>query len=293
MSSTSENATFVFVHGAHHDGGTWDDLVPELEARGHGAVTLDLPGAGVNAAEPESLHVRPLDPVAFGTEPSPNAGVTQDERNTAVIEAVHAAAEMGNGDVVLVGHSLGGLTTSAVTEAIPEKLKATVFLAALLAPNGMLAGELFLHESMADSHTPGLLMADPGVIGALRIDTRSSDPEYLAKVKATFYADLSDSQFEAAMGKLHSDEPAQVGAIASNITTENFGRVDRHYIRCAHDNAMPPACQDLMVQLVDESLGSTTTVHEMNTSHSPFYSDPAGLADILAAIATSTSTERR
>ncbi len=114
MSSTSENATFVLVHGAHHDGGTWDDLVPELAARGHGAVTLDLPGAGANAAEPESLHVRPLDPVAFGTEPSPNAGVSQDDRNAAVIEAVHAAAEMGNGEVVLAGHSLGGLTTSAV-----------------------------------------------------------------------------------------------------------------------------------------------------------------------------------
>ncbi|BAN00839.1 alpha/beta fold hydrolase [Ilumatobacter coccineus] len=291
MSSTSENATFVFVHGAHHDGGTWDDLVPELEARGHGSVTLDLPGAGVNAAEPESLHVRPLDPVAFGTEPSPNAGVTQDERTAAVIEAVQAAAAMGNGDVVLVGHSLGGLTTSVVTEAIPEKLKATVFLASFLAPNGMIAGALLGHESMADSHMLGLLMADPGVVGAIRIDTRSTDPEYLAKVKAAFYADLTDSQFEAAMGKLHSDEPAQVGAEPSNITAENFGQVDRHYIRCAQDNVMTPACQDLVVQMVDESLGSTTTVHEMNTSHSPFYSDPAGLADILASIAASPSAE--
>jgi pimeloyl-ACP methyl ester carboxylesterase len=39
--------------------------------------------------------------------------------------------------VVLVGHSLGGLTVSAVAEAMPERLSAVVYLTAFLPPLGV------------------------------------------------------------------------------------------------------------------------------------------------------------
>ena len=68
---------------------------------------IDLPGSGTNAASPVSFSARPFDPAAFATEPSPNAGVTQEDRTAAAIEAVKAAAAQGNGKVVLAGHSLG------------------------------------------------------------------------------------------------------------------------------------------------------------------------------------------
>ncbi|MGI9595917.1 MAG: alpha/beta fold hydrolase [Acidimicrobiales bacterium] len=281
----SGNSAFVLVHGAWHNGATWDDLVPELAARGHLSVTLDLPGAGENAAVPASFHQRPLDPAAFATEPSPNAGVTQDSRSDAVIAAVELAAQQGNGEVVLVGHSLGGLTISPVAEAIPDRLKAVVYITAFLLPNDMAGGEIIGHEINAAAEVPPLFMADPEQVGALRMDVASPDPDYRAAVKSAFYADLTDQQFADAVAKLHCDEPAQVAGVPSNITAGRFGTVDRHYVRCADDRAILAATQDLMVTKVDEQLGSTTTVHNMNASHSPFYSDPAGLADILASIA--------
>lgn len=283
--TVKENAAFVLIHGAWHNQETWADLVPELTARGHASVAIDLPGAGANAAVPESFSQRPLDPAAFGTEPSPNAGVTQEERTAAAIAAVRQAATLGNGEVVLVGHSLGGLTISPVAEQIPDELKAVVYLTAFMLPNGMVAGEMIGHEIMATAEVPPLFMADPEAVGALRMDTGSDDPAYLAKVKSAFYADLTDEQFATALTRLHCDEPAQVAGVPSPITPAAFGQVDRHYIRCAQDRAILAEAQDLMVQQVDAQMDNTTTVHRMDTSHSPFYSQPAALADILTSLA--------
>jgi len=36
-------ATFGLVHGSWHGAWCWERLVPELEARGHRAVAVDLP----------------------------------------------------------------------------------------------------------------------------------------------------------------------------------------------------------------------------------------------------------
>lgn len=285
MTDQSTKPAFVLVHGAWHSHATWTELTPELEAAGHAVVAIDLPGAGANAAVPASFGQRPLDPEAFGTEPSPNAAVTQAERTEAAIAAVRDAAGKGNGQVVLVGHSLGGLTISPVAERIPDELAAVVYLTAFLLPNGMVAGEMIGHEIMASAEVPPLFMADPDVVGALRMDTASTDPDYLAAVRSAFYADLTDERFATALTRLHCDEPAAVAAVPSDVTAERFGTVDRHYIRCADDRAIVAEGQDLMVSLTDESLGSTTTVHRMATSHSPFYSDPAGLAAVLTSIA--------
>src|SRR3984957_21300830 len=38
--------TFILVHGAWQGGGAWDTIVPRLEAEGHRAIAVDLPGNG-------------------------------------------------------------------------------------------------------------------------------------------------------------------------------------------------------------------------------------------------------
>ena len=54
----------------------------------------------------------------------------------------------------------------------------------------------------------------------------------------------------------------------------------RHYITCAHDRAIPLAAQEEMIAALPG-----TVVHAMDTSHSPFYSQPAQLAKIINGIA--------
>lgn len=82
--------TFVLVHGAFHGAWCWDRLVPELAARGHGSVTMDLP----------------VD--------EPKAGLA--EYASTVLAAMPEAD-----DVVLVGHSLGCSVIPLVAAAHPVR----------------------------------------------------------------------------------------------------------------------------------------------------------------------------
>ena len=81
-------AAFVLVHGGWHNHSTWDKVVPILEARGFAALTLDLPGAGVNAIAPKSLQRSPFDPAAFAAERSLIAAEVDCRRQKREREAV-------------------------------------------------------------------------------------------------------------------------------------------------------------------------------------------------------------
>ncbi len=279
---SAKKPAFLFVHGAWHNAATWRLIIPLLEARGYTAVALDLPGAGVNARMPRAYYERPLDPAAFATEPSPNAGVTQEERTAAVV----ALIEKLGGDVVLVGHSLGGITISAVAEAVGERLRAVVYLTAFMLPPGMPAIAMIQHETTASALVASLFLADPAVAGALRIDPRAKDAGYRVRLKAAFYADLTDAEFERAAAELHCDEPAGVTMNPSPVSAARFGRVARHYIRCLEDRALPIAGQDFMIAAMDAAIGGKTETHSLGSSHSPFISQPVPLADILIDIAS-------
>jgi pimeloyl-ACP methyl ester carboxylesterase len=276
-------AAFALVHGGWHNHSAWDRIVPILNAQGFAALTLDLPGAGVNAIAPTSLSLRPFDPAAFAAERSPIAGVTQEERTQAVVALVREAASLGDGKVILVGHSAGGLTISAVAEQVPELLLAVVYLTGFLLPNGMQVFAMLQHETMSSSLGPGLFVGDSAATGATRINVGSADDAYRSRLKAAFYGDVSDSEFAHAASQLHCDEP--VGAVTpSGITPGRFGTVPRHYIRCTQDRAIPLTGQDHMIATVDGAIGGKTTIHTLESSHSPFLSQPAALSKILVGI---------
>lgn len=278
---SNSKAGFVFVHGAWHNAGTWKHVVPKLEAAGFSTRALDLPGAGANAALPKAYLKRPLDAAAFASEPSPNAGVTQEQRTEAVIGVIESL----NRPVVLVGHSLGGVTISAVAEAVPERLAAVVYLTAFLVPPGMPGIAMLQHETMSSALVPSLFLADPAQVGALRLDPLSEDKAYRANLKAAFYADVSDDELAVAIRTLHCDEPAGVAVVPSPITADRFGRVPRYYVRCTDDRAIPLAGQDFMIAAVDAAIGGKTKIRTLSASHSPFYSQPAKLVETLTEIA--------
>ena len=282
---SNPNPAFVFVHGAWHDAATWRLVTPLLEARGHVVRALDLPGAGRNAKAPRSYGRRPVDPAAFAIERSPNAEVSQQDRTRAVVALINEMTRNQATPVVLVGHSLGGLTVSAVAEAIPERVSAVVYLTAFLLPPGMTAHTMIEHPTMADSLVPSLFLADPGLVQAMRIDPRSDRPDYVQQTKSALYGDLNDADLQVALSHLHCDEPLGVMLNPAHVTPARFGRVHRHFIRCLNDKAIPIAAQDFMIGAIDERAYGPTHTRTLATSHSPFYAQPSALADILVEIA--------
>ncbi len=281
---STPKAAFVLVHGGWHNRSAWDKVSPILEAEGFAALTLDLPGAGANAIAPSSLSRRPFDLAAFSAERSPVAGLTQDERTQAVVALVEEAASLSDGKVILVGHSAGGMTISAVAEQVPNLLLAVVYLAGFMVPTGMSLIEMAQHESLSSALSPGLFVGDPVAIGATRINVGPADAAYRSLLKASFYADVSEAEFAHAASQLHSDE-SNLGAVApSGITPGRFGAVPRHYIRCTQDRAIPLTGQDHMIATVDGAVGGKTATHTVESSHSPFLSQPAALSKILIGI---------
>ena len=74
--------TFILVHGASHGSWCWDKVVPLLEAQGHEAVAVDLPGN------------------TYGEFDIPAAQVTLDTYANHVCKILDQLEE----PVVLVGH---------------------------------------------------------------------------------------------------------------------------------------------------------------------------------------------
>ncbi len=253
---------FVFVHSAWLSAATWQKLIPLLEARGYVARALDLPGAGANAKAPSSYDRRPLDAAAFASEPSPNASVTQEDRTRAVIALVEDTRRQTGAPIVLVGHSLGGLTVTAVAETSAIR-------------QGVNSGSL----------VQALQKANPKEVGAIRIDPRSEDSDYREQLRLAFFGDVSPTDFALELTHMHCDEPVRPVLTPSVMTAERFGRVPRHYFRTLEDRAILIAAQDFMISAVDIAMGNLTHAHTLATSHVPYLSQPDAVAEILLAIA--------
>ena len=277
--STSKPA-FLFIHGNWHGAWCWTRLLPYIAAAGRTAVAIDLPGYGMNTRFPKSYFTRPLDRDAFANELSPVSDVKLDDQVKAISRALDMLIAGGSGNVLLVGHSGGGMPITAAGEAIPEKIKRLVYLTAMMpAPSKPLGGYLGGPEQ-AGTLVPGLRLDNFSKAKASRIDPRSSDPDYRATVKQAFYGDVDDASAEAVMNFLQPDSPAVGVPIAT--TAQRWGALPRTYIVTEQDMAVRPALQHRFIREADDAFpGTKTEVRSIASSHSPFLSKPEELAKIL------------
>lgn len=282
----AEQSAFVLVHGGWHNASCYNLLIQQLAQRGHFAVALDLPGHGLDARFPKSWRQRPFDEAAFATEVSPLAATSLAEYAARTVEVIDQVRAAGFDKVVLVGHSVGGLTITQVGETAPQKVQKLVYLAAFLPPNGTSGLAAALMPEGATNQVPTLWLGDPSVTGALRIDFDSPDLAYQARIKQAFYGDVSDDAFAAMGNLLTPDDPFAPVATPISRTAARWGSLERHYIRCLQDNAMPQPLALKQVEIADQEFPTRkTSVHTMDSSHSPFVSQPENLATLLSSIA--------
>ena len=116
----SGQRTYVLVHGAWGGGWAWRDVADRLRARGHEAYRPTLTGLG------ERRHLATED-VGLDTH-------IEDVVNLLVFEQLH--------DVVLVGHSYGGMVISGVADRVPERIAYRIYIDAFVPEDGeSLVGE--------------------------------------------------------------------------------------------------------------------------------------------------------
>jgi pimeloyl-ACP methyl ester carboxylesterase len=274
---------FVLVHGAGQGAWAFGKVAWPLARDGHHVIARDLPGHGLRARFPLSYTERPFDPDRFATEPSPLAKLSAQDFADELIASISQLAErMPGRQIVLAGHSFGGLTLSRVGEAIPQLISRVVYISAVMpAPGKSLFDYLAIPEFSA-SKIPPLLIGDPQAIGALRLDFRSADPGYRAQIKAAIAADVDDHQWQAVTNLLSPDVPARWVTEPVALTADRWGRIPRTYISCTADFTIPAAAHRLFIDEADKlTPGNPTDVREMPTSHCPFLSEPEELAHTL------------
>jgi pimeloyl-ACP methyl ester carboxylesterase len=106
--------TFVLVHGAWHGGWCWVRVADRLRALGHRAFTPTQTGVG------ERKHLLSKD-------------ITLDTFTKDIVNLVEAE-ELSN--VVLAGHSFGGLAISGVADQLPDRVRRLVYLDSLIVEGG-------------------------------------------------------------------------------------------------------------------------------------------------------------
>jgi len=240
---STKTQTYVLVHGAWQAPYVWDAVKTELTNRGKKVIVVELPGHGADNTATYSLSI--------------------DAYRDKVIEAISAVDEK----VILVGHSMGGMVISAVAEKIPSGISKLVYIGAFLPANG---------QALVD-----LAFSDPGSkLGPLLIE--SADKLVLdVKADSLTYLFINDGSADVKQQAVdrYRAEPAIPFTNKAALTNENFGSVDKVYIKTLQDIVISPGLQDRMI-----AAAGIKNVFTVNTSHSPFLSQPKEVAKLLLAV---------
>lgn len=113
VTHVTSSSTYVLVPGAWHGGWAWHPVAQRLREAGHRALALTPPGLG------------------DGDE---RAGVTLEDAVEAVVEAVETAT---TGDVVLVGHSWGGVPVTGAAHRLTDRVSRVVYVSAYVPTRGV------------------------------------------------------------------------------------------------------------------------------------------------------------
>ena len=227
---------FALIHGGAHGGWCWELVAPELEGRGHRVVAPDLPLEDETAAAESWART--------------------------VIDAIDEVARPGDDDVVVVGHSMGGMCVPVVASKRP--VRRMVFLAAMVPAPGRIYAEYLAENPDAitfDFNVEGT----PGPIGMSWEAARNG-----------FYHDCDEQLARRAFERLR---PTALTVFTERCPIDTWPDVASTYILMRDDRAVG---HDWSRRVANDRIHADLI--EMDGSHSPFYSTPVELADLLVTL---------
>jgi pimeloyl-ACP methyl ester carboxylesterase len=221
---------FVLIHGGAHGAWCWQPLLEHLDTP---ALAVDLPGRAGRPGDLETLAVRDF--------------------AAAVVEDIEKAALSR---VVLVGHSMAGLTIPPVLERIPERIASVVFVSCVLPREGQSVLDAIQTPEAQRPRSPG-----------------DGLPE--ERAREMFCNDMDEAQTRFVLERLCPEsvrvmnEPARTAGLRLPVP--------RCYVKLLRDQALAPAFQDESIR----NAGPGCTVYELDTGHNVMISRPRELARIL------------
>ncbi|KAK3412219.1 salicylic acid-binding protein 2 [Eucalyptus grandis] len=250
---------FVLVHGVCHGAWCWFHVKHRLESAGHRVTPLNLAGAGTSTKSIYDVH-------------------SFREYNEPLLEFM-ASLEPSE-KVILVGHSLGGMSLALIADKFPEKISAAVFLTALM-PDTTHQPSLVLEQFRSSIPEQEWLDTQFKTFGKTEklLTSFLLGPEFLA---ARVYPlspkeDLELAKIMMRPGSLFIEDLAT----ADKFTGEGYGSIVRVYVVCKQDLVIPEEFQRRMMKN-----GGAQHVMEIDgAGHMPMFSEPQKLCDCLLEVA--------
>ncbi len=180
------------------------------------------------------------------------------------LDTVVKALNTTKGPAVVVGHSFGGIVISAAAEQAPENVKTLVYVAAYLPQDG----DSLVSMAQKD--------ADARIGPHLQIQKERGIASIEYSWRADLFANGAPEALRQAIPDLILDEPLAPLATPVKVNSANFGKVDKVYIHTALDQVISPAFQAQMV-----SVTPVRAEYTLQTGHTPFLTNPNGLADAI------------
>ncbi|KAJ8764290.1 hypothetical protein K2173_006030 [Erythroxylum novogranatense] len=251
---------FVLIHGACHGAWCWYKVKPQLESSGHRVTVLDLAGAGINAKSIEEVY-------SF-------SGYTQPLLDFLI------SSVQPNEKVILVGHSLGGMSLSLAMEKFPEKIEVAVFLTAFM-PDTKNQPSYVLEEYGRRVPEGGWLDTKFAPYGnsELQLQSMLFGTEFLS-LKLYQLSPVEDLELAKSLMRPSSLFVHDLSK-SKKLTEEGYGSVKRVFVVCSEDKGITEEFQRWMIENspVDE-------IMEMKeTDHMAMLSQPQELTLCLLKIA--------
>ena len=233
-------ALFLLVHGSWHNGSAWDQVIRNLEAKGHKAWAPTLAGHGKSANRKAINH-------AHCTRSITDFIVSNDLR-----------------DLVLVAHSFGGTIISKVVEQVPERVRRMVFWNAFVLQDG---------NCLNDEVPPHYRELFAGLL------KKSDDNSVLLPFPIWREAFINDADMELATSTYAQLAPEPYQLFLDKLDLKRFYSLDvpRSYLNCTEDIALPPGEWGWHPRM-SSRLGLCRLV-QMPGSHETLFTNPAGLAE--------------
>ena len=208
---------------------------------------------------------------SHGESRVPPATVTLDD----YVDCLSDLLDQSRERVILVGHSMAGLVISEVAERRPEQVLALVYVTAFLLRDGQSIADVTRDDTESLARKARVVSSD-----RLTVTTRDE------AVAAAFYGACSPEDVACAQARLKPQALAPFVSKAS-VTAERWGSVPRYYVECLRDRAIVPGLQHAM-----QAALPCRRSYPLDTDHSPFFSAPAQLTDVLLDIAERSAMER-
>lgn len=224
IGAAAQQTTYVLVHGAWGGGWSFKKTDSLLRAQGHTVYRITLTGQGERAhlASPEidlRTHIN-------------------DVVNTLLFENLD--------DVVLLGHSYGGMVVTGVADSVPHRIRKLIYLDALLPEDGESLNTAFGNAGLQMPEVDGFIVP---------VWVREEQP-------------------------LPKDVPQSVKTFTQELSLKNKARLDipSTYI-LTYEGDDPE--KDAFARFAERAKGKAWKVINMEADHNPQMSKPEELVTLL------------